>query len=112
MSFKGPGRRSRRRPQGILSDIQETTMTTIDFEATLAAGELRPGIFARAREALGDTIATLKKRREERIILDELLRLDERMLRDLGIEPMDVYDAVYRKRGTSVLFNPVRKHPE
>lgn len=83
-------------------------MTTIDFDETLAASQPR-GILARIGEALNHRIAVMRKRREERLVLDELIRLDERMLRDLGIEPMDVYDALYRKRGTSVLFNPVRK---
>jgi uncharacterized protein YjiS (DUF1127 family) len=111
MKFRVWGRR-RWRPSGAtLSDIQETTMTTIEFPEELAPTPGRSS-FARAREALTRHFAAARKRREERLVLDELRRLDERMLRDLGIEPMDVYDALYRKRGHSVLFNPLRKPEE
>lgn len=49
-----------------------------------------------------------RERREERATLLELSRMQAHLLRDMGIEPGDVYDALDGNR-SSVLFNPIRK---
>lgn len=49
-----------------------------------------------------------RERRQERATLMELARMQAHLLRDMGIEPGDVYDALNGNR-SSVLFNPIRK---
>jgi uncharacterized protein YjiS (DUF1127 family) len=49
-----------------------------------------------------------RERREERATLLALARMQAHLLRDMGIEPSDIYDALDGNR-SSVLFNPVRK---
>jgi uncharacterized protein YjiS (DUF1127 family) len=49
-----------------------------------------------------------RERREERATLLELSRMQPYLLRDIGIEPGDVYDALDGNR-SSALFNPIRK---
>jgi uncharacterized protein YjiS (DUF1127 family) len=89
-------------------------MTTMLFHDELASPKARAtrGAFARAREAIAAFLATRRKRREERITLGELSRFDERRLRDLGIEPMDMRDALHGKRSASALFEPMRRDGE
>jgi len=41
--------------------------------------------------------------------LIELSRLDAHLLRDMGINPLDVRDA-YNGRATSILFDPFRSY--
>ncbi len=48
------------------------------------------------------------ERQKERATLIDLSRVEPRLLRDMGIEPGDVFDALDGKRN-SVLFNPMRK---
>lgn len=48
------------------------------------------------------------QRRRERATLIGLMRMEPHLLRDMGIEPGDIFDALDGKR-SSVLFNPVRK---
>lgn len=79
-------------------------MTTIDINDRFAAATERPArekIFAR-------WFATWRRRRQARITLGELHRMDAYLLRDMGIEPQDVIDAL-EGRNSSLLFNPVRK---
>jgi uncharacterized protein YjiS (DUF1127 family) len=80
-------------------------MTTYDlpFEREPAA-EKRPGFFPRLKQAW----TNLQRRRREAATVIELSRLDARLLRDVGIEPMDVYDALHGRR-RSMLFNPERR---
>jgi uncharacterized protein YjiS (DUF1127 family) len=49
-----------------------------------------------------------KKKRAQRIALRELSQLDARLLRDIGIEPLDVYDAL-TGRHRSIILNPIRR---
>jgi len=78
-------------------------MTTIDIEDGFTQTVTRPiGPIRR-------WIAAWRKRRIQRIALTELSTMDSYLLRDMGIEPQDVMDAL-RSRDSSLLFNPVRKH--
>ena len=83
-------------------------MTTIDYEDAPA---LLPELPAR-RVAVAGPLRTLvnwfTRRRAERLTLDELAHMDAYLLRDIGIEPSDVQDALNGKRN-SVLFNPFRR---
>lgn len=38
----------------------------------------------------------------------ELSRLDERLLYDIGIDPLDVRDALHNQRSPSILLEPMR----
>ncbi len=83
-------------------------MSTYDlmFERPVA-DEAPRGIFGR----LGAAWGTFQRRRRESATVLELSRMDEHLLRDIGVEPMDVYDAVNRRR-TSILFYPLRRNPD
>ena len=78
-------------------------MSTYDlmFERA-AASEAPRGIFARLRAAW----ANLRWRRKKAATVLELSRMDERMLRDIGIDPLDVLDAL-NGPGRPVLFHPI-----
>ncbi len=72
-------------------------------------------LFDRPVEKQSGPVAKLKRawvrfqrRRKETATIIELSRLDARLLRDVGIEPMDVYDALHGGR-RSILFNPWRR---
>jgi len=80
-------------------------MTTIDYNDLPADLPERPSLLAILRSWLGD----LKRKRRERLTLLELSRLDNHLLRDMGINPMDVRDA-YAGRNSSALFDPIRRH--
>ena len=83
-------------------------MTIIDlFEPTALAEAKRPAVLA----GLSRLWAGFARRRAERRAIVELSRLDAHLLRDMGIEPLDVYDALHG-RGQSVLFNPMRRRVE
>ena len=77
-------------------------MTTLDLNDGLPAA--RAGFFAGLLRALA---RGAERRRRQREII-ELSRLDARLLRDVGLEPIDVYDAL-NGRQRSILFNPVRR---
>jgi len=81
-------------------------MTTMDIgRATHVAPEQQSfGLLARVFGA----VRRMERRRAERATLIGLARMDAYMLRDMGIEPRDIYDALDGKR-TSILFNPIRK---
>ena len=57
---------------------------------------------------LSRLIAGWKRRRAERLTLIALSQMDERLLRDVGIEPMDVMDGL-NGINRSALFNPMRR---
>jgi uncharacterized protein YjiS (DUF1127 family) len=80
-------------------------MTTLDLYEASAIAEKRPAILA----GLKRLWTGFSRRREERITLNALSTLDTHLLRDIGIEPIDVYDALSGRR-RSVLFNPIRRH--
>ncbi len=78
-------------------------MSTYDlmFERA-AAGEEPRGIFARLRAAW----ANFRSRRKKAATVLELSRMDERMLRDIGIDPLDVLDSL-NGPGRPILFHPI-----
>lgn len=80
-------------------------MASIDLFEADATGGRRPVILAGLRRLW----ATHKRRREERRVILALSQLDEYLLRDIGLEPLDVYDAINGRRGAAMLFNPMRK---
>jgi len=78
-------------------------MTTIDLDqGPLAIRHNTDAGFI--RRLLGRWVA----RRKERATLFGLSRMQPHLLRDMGIEPGDIFDALDGKR-SSVLFNPMRK---
>ena len=80
-------------------------MTTIDYhDLPMEASLTRRRPFA----ALRDWYAAMQRRRNARLTMAELSRLDARLLRDIGINPMDVRDA-YEGRSSSILFDPIRR---
>jgi uncharacterized protein YjiS (DUF1127 family) len=78
-------------------------MTTIELNETAfqASRAHRTGWLARLW-------AVWKRRRAERLTLIALSQMDERLLRDVGIEPMDVMDGL-NGINRSALFNPTRR---
>ncbi len=82
-------------------------MASIDLFEADATGGRRPVILAGLRRLW----ATHKRRREERRVILVLSQLDEHLLRDIGLEPLDIQDAITGRRSASMLFNPMRnKH--
>jgi uncharacterized protein YjiS (DUF1127 family) len=79
-------------------------MSTYDLTYERATDAEAPGLIARLRQRL----AAFRHRRRQRAAALELSRMDERLLRDIGIDPQDVLDAL-KGRGRSVLFHPVRR---
>jgi uncharacterized protein YjiS (DUF1127 family) len=80
-------------------------MTTTDYTAipaTMPENQLRPASLLRG------WLSGWRRRRAERLALLELSRLDARLLRDIGIHPADVQDALYG-RGSSVWLDPMRR---
>lgn len=78
-------------------------MTTIDLENF--APQSKP---ARKR-LLAGWFSRWRGRRAQRLALIELNHLDAHLLRDMGIEPQDVIDAL-AGRNSSLLFDPIRRH--
>lgn len=78
-------------------------MTTIDLnESSLATRHNTDAGFIRR------LLARWVQRRKERATLISLSRMQAYLLRDMGIEPGDIFDALDGKH-SSVLFNPIRK---
>jgi uncharacterized protein YjiS (DUF1127 family) len=90
-----------------LNAFQENDMTTMDIDrATEVAAPER-----RSHGLLAGILGLLKRmeeRRVERATLIELSRMNAYMLRDMGIEPRDIYDALDGRKN-SVLLNPIRR---
>ncbi|HEV7278029.1 MAG TPA: DUF1127 domain-containing protein [Devosiaceae bacterium] len=80
-------------------------MTTIDYhDMTTVPPERRlSSRFGLLRRWLEER----RQRRRMRHSMLELSRLDERLLRDMGISHGDIRDALYGRR-SSVLLNPIR----
>jgi uncharacterized protein YjiS (DUF1127 family) len=78
-------------------------VTTIDIEDGFTQTVTRP------TNPIRRWFAAWRKRRTQRIALDQLSHLDSYLLRDMGIEPQDIRDAL-AGRDSSLLFNPVRRH--
>jgi uncharacterized protein YjiS (DUF1127 family) len=79
------------------------TMTTIDLdESPLAIRQKTDAGFIRR------LLRRWVERHRERTTLIFLSRIEPHLLRDMGIEPGDIFDALDGKR-SSVLFHPMRK---
>lgn len=78
-------------------------MTTIDLDERPLAirHNTDPGFIRRL-------LRRWVQRKKERDTLFGLSRMQPYLLRDMGIEPGDIFDALDGKR-SSVLFNPMRK---
>lgn len=83
-------------------------MTTIDIDDTENPGFAGAAARASFLEAVARLFRRLRQRRRERETLTELGRMNAYLLRDMGIEPGDVFDALDGRR-SSLLFNPLRK---
>jgi uncharacterized protein YjiS (DUF1127 family) len=81
-------------------------MSTYDLSYEPAADAESPGLINRFRQRL----AAFRHRQRQRAAALQLSRMDERLLRDIGVHPQDVLDAL-KGRGRSVLFHPVRRDP-
>jgi len=84
-------------------------MTTTDllFDTTTPTPNLRR--FAGPFRFVRRIWQALKRRREERRLVIALSSLDQHLLRDIGIEPIDVIDAMRGRPGPSILFHPMRR---
>lgn len=80
--------------------------TTTDYDDLAAT---RP---ERRASGLGRAIRAwligVRQRREARQVLHELMRLDRHLLRDMGINPADVREAL-AGRNSSVWLDPMRR---
>jgi uncharacterized protein YjiS (DUF1127 family) len=80
-------------------------MTTIDLYEPIPERRGRhPALIAGIKRLW----TSMQKRGARRRSIIELSRMDARLLRDMGIEPLDVTDALSGKR-RSVWLNPMRK---
>lgn len=86
---------------------QDNTMTTLDLFEPVTARTEHPVVLAGLRRLW----ASFNSRRQARRALHELSYMDARLLRDMGIEPLDVYDALNGRR-RSILLNPLRRSPK
>ena len=78
-------------------------MSTYDLMFERAEGGEAPrGLLARFRAAW----ANLRTRRQRAATVLELSRMDERLLRDIGIDPIDVLDAL-NGPGRPILLHPI-----
>ena len=78
-------------------------MTTLEADDLLVATPSKPGLIARLWQAMEQN----RERRATRRILRHLMRYDDHMLRDIGIDPRDIEDA-FNQRSLSVLMYPMR----
>ena len=76
-------------------------MTTIDLDESRIRHNTDAGFIRRL-------LRRWAERHRERATLTGLSRMQPHLLRDMGIEPGDIFDALDGKR-SSVLFNPMRK---
>ena len=85
-------------------------MSTFEiYDATATASTTRSSRLAAFLRRLW---ASHKRRRAERKAILTLASLDDRMLRDIGIEPQDVIAALHGRNAPTVLFNPMRQRTE
>lgn len=84
-------------------------MTTLDllYERAAETAEPRMNLLAR----FGQIWSGFAQRRRARRTVIELSRLDAYLLRDIGIEPMDVYDALHGRK-QSILLDPMRRNAD
>jgi uncharacterized protein YjiS (DUF1127 family) len=79
-------------------------MTTLDYEASLAEGRALFGL----KQKIANLLASLAKSHERKQAIEQLSRLDDHLLRDMGLDPQDFRDAMLG-RHTSLLFEPIRR---
>jgi uncharacterized protein YjiS (DUF1127 family) len=87
-------------------------MTTLDLydndAATIASAPARQGLGAALKRAWNRFL----RRRAERRMVYTLASLDDRLLKDIGVEPQDVAAALAGRRAESILFNPMLRRPD
>jgi uncharacterized protein YjiS (DUF1127 family) len=80
-------------------------MTSVDLYDPRASRQQNPVILAGIKRLW----ATFRRERSARRTVLALSQLDDRLLRDIGIEPQDVIDAMKGRPAPSILFNPMLK---
>jgi uncharacterized protein YjiS (DUF1127 family) len=80
-------------------------MTTIEYDG--AAVDTTRTETPRGGSWIGRLFAGIKRRHQQRLTLATLSHMDARLLRDIGIEPMDVENAL-SGINRSALFSPFR----
>lgn len=80
-------------------------MTTLDLYDTDTARTRHPAVLAGLRRLW----ASFARKRAERKTVMTLSQLDEKLLRDIGLEPQDVARALSDRNGPSILFNPMHR---
>ena len=83
-------------------------MTDIQTGAGNHANSLAATGLSRLLRAL---LALTRRRRGALRTYLDLAHHDERLLYDIGLDPLDLRDALNGRYGPSVLFEPVRKRP-
>jgi uncharacterized protein YjiS (DUF1127 family) len=81
--------------------------TTTDYNDIPAAAEKRVGF--NLLGLLRSWAAKARQRRQQRLTLFELDRMDEHLLRDMGINPADVR-ASFAGRRSSIWLDPMRRY--
>jgi len=77
-----------------------TTITNLDLDAAIPTVRVRSNPIVRWFKAW-------HRYRTQRLTLQTLSRMDEHLLRDMGISPADISDALNGRRNASALFDPV-----
>jgi uncharacterized protein YjiS (DUF1127 family) len=81
-------------------------MTAIDFDAvrgTTPTSRTRPPRILRVLQVM---FWRHRRKKHTHLVLS---RLDERFLRDIGIDPLDLRDALQNRPSTSILLEPMRR---
>jgi uncharacterized protein YjiS (DUF1127 family) len=81
-------------------------MTVIEFQTYQALGT---SVWRRLRRALRTALVVMKRRRRLVRAHIELSRLDDRILYDLGLDPLDIRSALDDHRFTSRLSMAARR---
>jgi uncharacterized protein YjiS (DUF1127 family) len=79
-------------------------MTTFDTSDALIVAPKPAGLFTRIVRA----VEAYRARRAQRRVLLHLSQYDAHMLRDMGLDPRDIEDAL-NARSLSLLFHPLRQ---
>jgi uncharacterized protein YjiS (DUF1127 family) len=82
-------------------------MTTMDHDAMPFAGLEAQRRHFRLLHHISNLVAALQKRRTRTKAYQQLSALDEHLLRDIGLNPQDLRDALENRR-SSMLFSPFR----
>lgn len=82
-------------------------MTTMDHDAMPFASIEAQRRHFRLLQHISDLVAALGKQRTRKKAIEKLSTLDEHLLRDIGLDPQDLRDAMENRR-SSLLFSPYR----